>query len=318
MSTLAAMRTHEPVLEKIDPGQKVSALEILVAASEEPDHGLDVGLWQDNKTWYGAQMGLGTQPFGNPTLWYSSQAPFHMGFFHESVILYWAAGWISRCYPEYRIDIFQRLSRLAFSTGHPYWGYRFLGWSLHTIQDLTQPYHATLAPGVSLPKLLWISLLEIIGIKKPAEDMRQLLTNRHLALENYQFESMRARTNNRLLAALSDTSPDQQYRSYDSLYPRDVITTQAHSHAAEVDLLLTKALPRSYVNEPSYEFTGTDPSINLLEISHKHDHEAANMLDDAFLSLMRAFGTHTRNVVQQFVTPPKTVDLSKTREANDG
>lgn len=299
VSSLVSLRAAWPVLEKIMPGQRVSALEILVAASEEPDHGLDLGLWQDNRTWYGDLMGFGTQPFGNPVLSYSSQAPFHMGFFHEAPVLYWAAGWLRRCYPEYRINTFLSLARFAFAHGHPYWGYRFLGWALHYIQDLTQPYHATLAPGVSWPKLIWLNFLEIIGIKGPAENLRQLLTNRHLALENYQFESIRAILSNKNLGvALSDLIQDQQYPAFDNSYSRQIIALEAHGRASKVDLLLNQAMPSLYVADPSYKFSGTDPSINLREISFLNERAAATKLEQEFLVLMRAFGSHTRNTVR--------------------
>ncbi|MBI3544398.1 MAG: hypothetical protein HY075_14090, partial [Deltaproteobacteria bacterium] len=41
----------------------------------------------------------------------------------------------------------------AFQAGRPYWGYRFLAWSLHYAQDATQPWHTTLVPGLSFLRL---------------------------------------------------------------------------------------------------------------------------------------------------------------------
>ena len=43
---------------------------------------MDIGLFADNGTDFGQGYGFGIQPFGNPNLEYSSQAPFHMGFYH--------------------------------------------------------------------------------------------------------------------------------------------------------------------------------------------------------------------------------------------
>lgn len=250
-------------------------------------------------------MGFGTQPFGNPVLSYSSQAPFHMGYFYESPILYWAAGWLKRCYPEYRINSFLALSRFAFSHGHTYWGYRFLGWALHYVQDLTQPYHATLAPGVSWPKLMLLNILEIIGIKGPAENLRQLLTNRHLALENYQFESIRMLANNKnLLSVLTDETSGPHYPPFDHTYPRQIIAQEAHGRADQVDFLLNQALPPLYVADPRYKFSGTDPSINLREISYAHEKVAAAQLEKAFLMLMRAYAAHTRATIRHTIFRP--------------
>jgi hypothetical protein len=302
LSSLILMRTEQPVLEKIMPCEQVSALEILVSASEEPDHGLDLGLWQDNQTWYGRVMGFGKQPFGNPTLSYSSQAPFHMGYFHEASILYWGAPWLSRCYPEYRIYTFLSLARFALARGHNYWGYRFLGWALHYLQDLSQPYHATLAPGISLAELVWTNVLEIIGVDKQAADLRQLLTNRHLALENFQFESIRAILHNKNLElALSDVSHDQQYPAFDNSYARQIITTHSLARAETTDSLLRKALPSMYVTDPSFIFPGPDPTLNLRGIAFSHDKIAATKLEQEFLSLMKALGSHTRNTVRSLL-----------------
>lgn len=51
--------------------------------------------------------------------------------------------------PE-RAELFFSLSRQAFAEGHPYWGGRFLAWSLHYLQDLTQPFHAVQLPAFEL------------------------------------------------------------------------------------------------------------------------------------------------------------------------
>ncbi len=49
--------------------------------------------------------------------------------------------------PE-RAQLFFDLSREAFTQGHPYWGARFLAWSLHYVEDLTQPFHAVQVPSM--------------------------------------------------------------------------------------------------------------------------------------------------------------------------
>ena len=102
--------------------------------------------------------GFGPQPFGDARFPYSSQAPFHMGFFHESAVVYAAAGFLQRSWPDWRAYQYMGLARLAFATGHPYWAYRFLGWGLHHVQDLTQPYHAKPLPGVELASLLVLAV----------------------------------------------------------------------------------------------------------------------------------------------------------------
>jgi hypothetical protein len=109
----------------LDPGEKISALDVLSSASDEPDNGLDIGVWEDNDTPFGKEYGYGKQPFGNPKLSSGTQSPFHMGFYHESSIVYKAASYVQRTFPEQRAHLYHSLAKLAFQTGHPYWGYRF-------------------------------------------------------------------------------------------------------------------------------------------------------------------------------------------------
>lgn len=86
----------------------------MATASNEPDYGLDLGLYTDNATAYGQRMGLGRQPYGNPALAYGSQAPFHMAFHHESRLMYLAVGDLRRTMTDSRIALFSALARHAF------------------------------------------------------------------------------------------------------------------------------------------------------------------------------------------------------------
>ena len=123
---------------------------MLSSASDEPDYGLDIGLWENNDTKFGKEYGYGKQPFGNPKLDYGTQAPFHMGFYHESGIIYDAAR-VSKKLSRNKESPVPFLAKLAFQTGHPYWGYRFAGWGLHYLQDLTMP---------SMPPLCLVEALD--------------------------------------------------------------------------------------------------------------------------------------------------------------
>jgi hypothetical protein len=171
-------------------GDAVPALTVLATATEEPDYGLDIHLWQDSPSDWGSIYGFGRQPFGNPALSYSSQAPLHMGFMHESRLLYLAAPFIKRTYPLLRSHQYSTLASLAFRTGHTYWGWRFAGLSLHYLQDLTQPFHAALAPGESSAKLLTANALALAGLPGMKNDLVVLLSNRHLVAEKYVTELM--------------------------------------------------------------------------------------------------------------------------------
>jgi hypothetical protein len=75
--------------------------------------------------------------FGNPAVNISTQAPFHMGFYHQSALVYLAAPFVARTYPLLRVHQFFGLAELALRTGHPYWGWRLAGNAAHYVQDLT-------------------------------------------------------------------------------------------------------------------------------------------------------------------------------------
>ena len=111
-------------------------------------------------------------------------------------------------------------------TGHDYWAWRFTGWGMHYLQDLTQPYHARVLPGVGVTRMLWINTLDIVGMHGAKNDAVQLVTNRHFALENFERRWMRAAYADRSIAdvgidALRDTRQDGS-AAYDDDWPRRV------------------------------------------------------------------------------------------------
>ncbi|HSX70680.1 MAG TPA: phospholipase, partial [Pseudomonas sp.] len=118
-------------------GEQVSALQVLASAADEPDYGHDINLFSDNPGAAGQRYNFGPQPFGDARFEYSSQAPFHIGYYHESALIFAAAPYLGQTLPHWRVYQYSGLARLAFASGHPYWGYRFLGWAMHYLQDLT-------------------------------------------------------------------------------------------------------------------------------------------------------------------------------------
>ena len=288
--------------ESLEEGEKVAALEVIATAGDEPDYGLDLGVWADNGTDYGAQYGFGNQPFGNPKLEYASQAPFHMGFYHEAGIVYAAAPFLKRTYPEYRILLFTELSRFAFKVGQDYWGWRFAGWALHYIQDLTQPYHARVLPGRSVAGMLFKNALGMLGIKKPIDNAVQLVTNRHLALENYQYHRLKDdlganRADSPLIRSLGDQSSDGQYSPFTMKAVRDVISAEAEARSRKTDKILETTLPRRLVKDPNYIFEQTEPNINVVE-ELAVGHADAQALEDETSFLLGRFGIHSRQLVR--------------------
>lgn len=283
-------------------GDQVSALTVLATATDEPDYGLDINLWDDSPSDWGRQYGFGNQPFGNPNLSYSSQAPFHMGFLHESRLLYLAAPFIKRTFPLLRSHQYSTLASLAFRTGHAYWGWRFAGLSLHYLQDLTQPYHAALAPGESTVKLLTANALAMAGATGMKDDLVLLLSNRHLVLEKYQSESLLKAAGNKqdtaLEKALRNPEKDRNYPEWSDRYLRDVVSAQASQSATSLVQSLLSVMPAAYVSDPGFDFGVKEGSITLLNELPKRDTPERMRLDANLSELMGNFGAHSRNALR--------------------
>lgn len=111
-------------------GGTISARELLVRYSEEPDWGLDQNLdvsWQ--QTFMGGTTGL------------SSQAYFHM--FYPAFTVHLPVPGIEMGVAPQRLELWARAAQAAFERNDPYWGFRYLGCALHYIEDVAQPYHST-------------------------------------------------------------------------------------------------------------------------------------------------------------------------------
>lgn len=244
----------------LEPGMLVDPFMVLNSANDEPDYGFDLGLFEDNNTDYGKTYGFGKQTFGNPNLEYSSQAPFHMGFYHEPGIVFKFAPFLHKTFLNYRHNQFRALAEFAFRHNEPYWGYRFLGWSMHFLADATMPYHVRPLPGYSTLRMLWINFKSMLGFKKAQRNAIQLVSNRHTAIEDY------------LQQRLVDIYRTANYADplYQALISNPAIETvgtdylvaNASRSAFEVSKAFDKAvrrgLPDEMVNDPSIEVSRHD------------------------------------------------------------
>ncbi|MCF8178798.1 MAG: hypothetical protein K9J74_09850 [Sulfuritalea sp.] len=286
----------------INPGQSVAALAVLASATDEPDYGLDINLWSDSPSEWGKTYGFGALPFGNPALYFSTQAPFHMGFYHEDRVIYMAAPFLKKTFPLMRVHQYSALAALAFRTGHAYWGWRFTGLALHYVQDLTQPYHASVSPGNSSLKLIGINMLAMAGFPRLKNEMIVLLSNRHLALEKYQnqliYNATRTKQDTALEQALNNDKKDSTYAAWSDLYPRDVVSSQSHGFGVRLTDILVETLPAHYVSDPSFDFGVKESEIDLLAELAKLDSVRRGKLDAVTVELMSNFGTHSRNLVR--------------------
>jgi hypothetical protein len=283
-------------------GEKIVPLAVLASACDEPDYGLDINLWSDSPSEWGKVYGFGALPFGNPALYFSTQAPFHMGFYHEDRVIYLAAPFVKKTLPLLRVHQYSSLATLAFRSGHPYWGWRFSGLALHYVQDLTQPYHASLSPGNASAKLIGINLLAMAGLAKMKDEMIVLLSNRHLALEKYQnqmiYQAAQARTETSIEISLRSSDKDGNYAPWSDLYARDVVSRESRALGARVTEILVDTLPVSYVSDPAFDFGVKEAGINLVAELGLQDAGKRARLDAATAELMGNFGSHSRNLVR--------------------
>ncbi len=279
----------------MEAGDPVSPAQVIASASDEPDFGMDIGLFEDNDTEFGSRYGFGNQPFGNPNLDYSSQAPFHMGFYQLDWLTKLAQPSLSETYPVWRIALYGRLANLAFRTGHPYWGWRFMGWSLHYIGDLTQPYHAVPLPGVGTIDALWL-----VAQGKTAEAI-QLVSNRHGVIESYQYQRLSealalGQWHAPLLSTIRGTGHDRLIDL--STSATDVTATLAGDSvavAADLDAALTTWVPAQYVSDPSFEWTGSGVEATVIDVIRAEGGDRAiAMLDETLIDQMSRFSFYAR------------------------
>jgi len=287
-------------------GEAVAPIDVIAAAANEPDQGLDIRLWQDSGTEFGLIYGFGRQSFGNPKLAYDTSAPFHMAFYYESEIINLLAPRIKRTYPEYRVYLYQALARFAFKTGHPYWGYRFMGWGLHYVQDLTQPYHATALPKENIFYLFWVNLMNELGFHKAMDDLIQLVSNRHLSFEVFQRDAIRRayenhEENNPVLLALSQTKNDSSHKPFDNETIRTVLSREASAKADALAEAVVKWMPSHLVKDPAYNF---DPAVReeyVYDDLLKNNKDAIPPLEDMIADLFESVGVQSRNYVHSII-----------------
>ncbi|WP_271411458.1 phospholipase [Pseudomonas sp. Q1-7] len=276
---------------QVKPGDMLPALAVVASAADEPDYGHDINLFSDNPGEMGARYNFGTQPFGDARFEYSSQAPFHIGYYHEDEIIYRAAPYLARTYPEVRVYQYLGLARFAFESGHPYWGYRFLGWGLHYIQDLTQPYHAKAVPGQAMPRLLWIALKAAVGLDDDRLAAIEQVANRHTEVERYQADWLRrllreGRNDSPLLRAYADRRTDGDYPPFDGESLRRVVSREAYEAADDFDARIAHWLAGGQAQP------GFSQGNQLASLPDDVQ------LDQALVRLIRHFGSHSRNATR--------------------
>jgi len=285
---------------RLNEGEMIAPILVLASANNEPDYGFDLGLFEDNNTLWGKLYGFGEQTFGNPNLPYGTQAPFHMGFYHESWIVFAAASFLKRTYVEYRINLYQTLAEYAFASGQDYWGYRFMGWAMHYLGDLSMPYHSSVLPGVSALRMIWINLKAMLGFPKAYNNAVQLVSNRHTVYEQFQWLVLRGAFENGnmehpFIKALENPV---EAKPYDYTFPREVVAHESYKKGKATTRAMKRSFPKKLVSDPKFEVSDSPELDNLIEyMSVEKGPEGVEKMTELIAERFRSYGMHTRSFV---------------------
>lgn len=285
----------------LQPGEAVAPLAVLASACDEPDYGHDLNLFDDNPGSPKAPAyGFGNQPFGNPAVAIGSQAPFHMGFFHQGAIFNTLAPSFARTFTELRVQQYGGLARLAWKAGHAYWGWRFAGLALHHVEDLTQPYHASAAPGASLGYMMWVNLKAQLGAPADRQGLVVLQSNRHFVLERFQtnwiMDAARKRQDGPLERALRDAARDTRYPPWSPAYVRDVVAAEAYAAGPAADAAVVVGAPAKIVTDPNFDFAANEAQFGP-ELARDMQGQR-DALQQRIAELLGHFGAHSRNALR--------------------
>lgn len=186
----AALLLLQPKAE-LKSAQAKTYIELLGLSVEDPDHGLDRDLPDsadpnDDRRFMGGSKGASSQ-----------------GFRH----MYWP-GWnwkrpiATFQIPTHalgqspdRIELLANEARERIRKGDAVWGIRILGWALHYLQDLTQPFHA-----VQFPSLEMIPLTALFSwppasiFPNLVKESTRVVTNYHWAYEGYVRHALLSET----------------------------------------------------------------------------------------------------------------------------
>jgi hypothetical protein len=292
-------------------GTMVPVVDVVATASQEPDFGLDIGLYADSGTAHGRSYGFGNQPFANPALEYATQAPFHMGFYHEARIVFAAGGFLRRTQPEARIALYTALAKHALASGHEYWGWRFAGWATHYVQDLTQPYHARILPGVNALRMIGINAVAMAGWESPKAHAVTLVSNRHAVIESYERQRLvqayeQPSEADPLFAALRETARDREHWRYGTTSTREVVAREASDSAAALAEQLERSFPKRYVDDPTVELGNETDELDMVGIARAHSAPAQQQLEAQLATLLQRVGRHTRALVRELLSKDKS------------
>jgi len=221
-----------------------------------------------------------------------------MGFYHEAKILYKFGPFLKQTYLDYRLYLYKALSEFAFQNNQPYWGWRFMGWGMHYMGDVSMPYHMRPLPGVSTARMMWTNLKAIIGFPKAKDNAVQLVSNRHTVFEEFEVQSVRQalrenNVNHPFLAALVNPVPPVPF-SED--FFRNVATKESAASGKSIDRILKKQVPRLLVSDPTVEANDLPETDRIVAfIAEEKGQAAVDEITAAIAVRMQFFSMHIRS-----------------------
>jgi len=282
---------------KIPVNGMVKMADIISTASMQPDFGFDTYLYEDSETAFGKIYGFGMQPLGNPKEPSHSQMMFHMSSYYDDPKLLFLMPGLNQVYPEYRAYLYMQLSAFAAENNHPYWAAVFMGWGLHYIQDLTQPYHTQLSYGLDTSTVLYAFIELAKKNYQPFVEMQTVQANRHIMLESLTKHIAdsyieNGKYKNIILAALENS----QHAGLPSCDLRtQFLRHQMNQNIVDYHSLLRTSIPAHYVNSPSfraYDFT------NYTELLNEMNPDQRLRLTTGIAQALKHFGDYTKSCVK--------------------
>ncbi|HOT27266.1 MAG TPA: hypothetical protein PLU72_03685 [Candidatus Ozemobacteraceae bacterium] len=226
----------------------------LVLFSDEPDWGMDQGLFGAGDPRYGEI------PYGS-LKGTGSQAPFHMYFPCENWISLKIKPSLKQGMTHLRFVAFANLAQVALCAGDRYWAARFLACTIHYLQDMTAPYHASAVP--FLNPLVIAKAILAKDKDRFSRDNTQLLSNRHFLFEAValRMQILGAAVPEKLYPGLSqkiaslcsarDKADEPPTTMLMKRFKAD--NKSAFDRAHKIDKLVSKAFPKKLVGDPSYD-----------------------------------------------------------------
>jgi hypothetical protein len=307
VSIISAIELARKDFLEIKKDDEISPQVALASYVDEPDFGMDTGLFSDSKDSSGKAIedgqiyGFGAQPFGNPALEYGTQAPFHIHFQFsgaENVVVSIGQPGAKKTYTPMRLQQFSTLSKFAFSKGHSYWGFRFAGWALHYVQDLTQPYHSSLCPGHNPFSLLGA------GVSSSAKaQLLNEVTALHTAIEEYQFKVLvHALESNKLdnisPSALKDPSLEGGAIRFDEVPSK--VATVSHALSHELAATLRPLIGEQIYLRDAEQNVGVD-YYQIIETQRSNNSPLIQKFDLTLEKLSKQLGAQTRDFLKSIV-----------------